>query len=83
MIRRAYSDVSEEDCRLVKLSAHEVRAVATSALFRKVRNLSSVLKAGTWRCMSTFASFYLRDMTHKYLDTYSLGPIVSALGVVH
>ena len=82
VIRRAYAGVSEEECRLVKLGSHEIRAVATSALFRKVRSLSSVLKAGTWRCMSTFASFYLRDVTHKYLDTFSLGPIVAALGVV-
>ena len=33
--------------------------------------------------MTTFASFYLRDVTHKYLDTFSLGPIVTALRVVH
>ena len=61
MVQRAYAAVAEEERRLVKLSAHEVRAVATSALFRKVKSLPSVLKDGTWRCMSTFALFYLRD----------------------
>ena len=82
VIRRAYASVSEEECRLVKVKAHEVRAIATSLLFQKVRNLDLVLKAGTWKCMTTFASFYLRDMTHRYLDTFSLGPIVSALKIV-
>ena len=82
MIQRAYAGVSEEERRLVKVNAHEVRAIATSVLFGRVRNLDLVLKAGTWKCMSTFASFYLRDVTHKYLDTFSLGPIVSALKVV-
>ena len=33
--------------------------------------------------MTTFASFYLRDVTHKYLDTFSLGPIVAALSIVN
>ena len=81
VIWRAYASVSEEEWRLVKVNAHEVRVIATSVLFRKVRNLDLVLKAGTWKCMTTFASFYLRDVTHRYLDTFCLGPIVSALKV--
>ena len=68
--------------RLVRVRAHEVRAVATSTLFRKVRSIPAVLRAGTWKSMSTFASFYLRDVTHRYLDTFSLGPVVSALRVI-
>ena len=44
-------------CRLTKVASHEVHAVATSALFCKVRKLASILKAGTWMCMTTFASF--------------------------
>ena len=83
VIRRAYDRVSEEESRLVKVNSHEVRAVATSVLFRKVKNLALILKAGTWKCTTTFASFYLRDVAHRYLDTFSLGPIVSALRVVH
>ena len=75
--------VLEEESHLLKVNAHEVRAVVTSVLFRKVKSLDLVLKAGTWKSMTTFASFYLRDVTHRYLDTFSLGPIVSALRVVH
>ena len=82
VIRRAYNHVSREECRLTKVT-NEVRAVATSALLHKVRNLASILKAVSWKCMTTFASFYLRDVTHKYLNTFSLGPIVAALRVVH
>lgn len=82
VIQRAHGDVSEEDMRLVRVRAHEVRAVATSTLFRKVRSIPAVLRAGTWKSMSTFASFYLRDVTHRYLDTFSLGPVVSALRVI-
>ncbi|MPC66046.1 hypothetical protein E2C01_060189 [Portunus trituberculatus] len=35
VIQHAHVDVSEEDMCLVQVKAHEVRAVATSALFRK------------------------------------------------
>ena len=65
MIRRACASVSEEEGRLVKLNAHEVRSIATSVPFGRVRNLDLVLRAGTWKCMTTFASFYLRDVTHN------------------
>ncbi|MPC67323.1 hypothetical protein E2C01_061497 [Portunus trituberculatus] len=83
VIRRAYVSVSEEESCLLKVNAFEVRAIATSVLFRKVKSLDLVLKVGTWKSMTTFASFYLRDVTHRYLDTFSLGPIVSAPRVVH
>ena len=33
VIRRAYNDVSQEECRLTKVTSHEVRAVASSAFF--------------------------------------------------
>ncbi|MPC56427.1 hypothetical protein E2C01_050388 [Portunus trituberculatus] len=79
VIQCAHVDVSEEEIRLVQVKEHEVRAVATSALFRKIRNIPAVLRAGTWKSMSTFASFYLMDITHRYLDTFSLGPVVLAL----
>ncbi|MPC51459.1 hypothetical protein E2C01_045305 [Portunus trituberculatus] len=79
VVRRTHVNISEEDMHLVWVKAHEVRAVATSALFRKIQSILAVLRAGTWRRMSTFASFYLRNITHQYLDTFSLGPLVSAL----
>ncbi|MPC77169.1 hypothetical protein E2C01_071616 [Portunus trituberculatus] len=83
VIQRAHVNVSEENMRLVRVKAHDVRAVATSALFRKIWNIPAVLWAGTWKSMSTLASFYLRDITHRYLDTFSLGPVVLALRVNH
>ncbi|MPC60893.1 hypothetical protein E2C01_054953 [Portunus trituberculatus] len=83
VIRRAYVSISEESSRLLKVNAHEVWAIGTSVLFRIVKSLDLVLKAGTWKNMTTFVSFYLRDVTRRYLDTFSLGPIVSAVKVVH
>ncbi|MPC66343.1 hypothetical protein E2C01_060492 [Portunus trituberculatus] len=76
VIQHAHEDVSEQDMRLVQVKGHEVRVVATSALFKKIRSIPAILRAEIWKCMSTFVSFYLRDSTHQYLGTFSLGPVV-------
>ncbi|MPC55126.1 hypothetical protein E2C01_049057 [Portunus trituberculatus] len=34
---------------LVQVKAHEVRAVAMSALFREIQSIPAVLRAGTWK----------------------------------
>ncbi|MPC51275.1 hypothetical protein E2C01_045121 [Portunus trituberculatus] len=38
VIQRAHEDVSEEDMCLFRVKAHEVRGVATSAMFKKIRS---------------------------------------------
>ena len=62
--------------------ARETRGIAPSILFRKNFAVDQVLKAGTWRRHTTFTSHYLRDIVHKSLDTFHLGPVVAAQSVV-
>ena len=62
--------------------ARETRGIAQSILFRKNFAVDQVLKAGTWRRHTTFTRHYLRDIAHKSLDTFHLGPVVSAQSVV-
>ena len=50
--------------------------------FRKNFAVDQVLKAGTWRRHTTFTRHYLRDIAHKSLDTFHLGPVVAAQSVV-
>ena len=78
----AYKSSSREDLKLAKVKAHEVRAVATSLLFKKNLALSEVMQAASWRCNSTFASHYLREIAHVSLDLHSLGPVVAAQNIV-
>ena len=40
--------------------------------------MDQVLKAGVWKIHTPFISVYLRDITHKPHDTFSLGPVVAA-----
>ena len=62
--------------------ARETRGIAPSILFRKNFVVDQVLKAGTWRRHTTFTCHYLRDIAHKSLDTFHLGPVVAAQSVV-
>ena len=62
--------------------ARETRGIAPSILFRKNFAVDQVLKADTWRRHTTFMRHYLRDIAHKSLDTFHLGPVVAAQSVV-
>ena len=62
--------------------ARETCGIAPSLLFKKNYAVSQVLKAGTWRCHTTFMRHYLRDLSHKSLDTFHLGPVVAAQATV-
>ena len=82
VIKNAYKEVPQSDLQLWKVSAHEVRAMATSLLFRQNSSIKEVMNAASWRSRSTFVSFYLRDLGHQYLDVFSLGPFVAAQTVI-
>ena len=62
--------------------ARETRGIAPSLLFKKNFAVDQVLKAGTWRRHTTFTHHYLRDIAHRSLDTFYLGPVVAAQAVV-
>ena len=81
-ILHAYSSASAEDCRDLWVREHEVRKVVTSLLFRRNCVVHQVLKAGTWSTQLTFSSLYLRDVTHRHLDTFSIEPVLAAQQVV-
>jgi hypothetical protein len=48
---------------LYKVSAHEVRAIATSLMAWKNTSIMEVLQAAYWKNHNTFTDYYLRDMT--------------------
>ena len=62
--------------------ARETRGIAPSLLFKKNFAVDQVLKAGTWRRHTTFTRHYLRDLAHRSLDTFHLGPVVAAQALV-
>lgn len=82
VVRRAYAADNGAQHRLYSVSAHEVRALATSWRFSHNLALDSVMAAASWRSHSTFSSFYLRDVSLVADGVHALGPIVAAQSVV-
>ena len=80
-ITKAYES-SEGEPLAPRIRAHEVLGIAPTLLFRRNFAVDQVLKVGTWKNQNTFTSFYLRDVAHKSLGTYHLGPIVASQGVI-
>ena len=80
VIRKAY--VSSGEDLPARIRAHETRSIAPSAVFKRNFAVGQVLRAGVWSRQTTFTSFYLRDVTHRSLDTFSLGPVVAAQQVL-
>ena len=62
--------------------ARETCGIAPSLLFKKNFAVNQVLKAGTWHRHTTFTRHYLRDLAHRSLDTFHLGPVVAAQALV-
>ena len=62
--------------------ARETRGIAQSLLFKKNFDVDQVLKAGMWCRHTTFTRHYLRDIAHRSLDTFHLGPVVAAQAFV-
>ena len=78
----AHASTSKEDCHALRVKVHQVRKVVTSLLFKRNCVVHQVLKEGTWSSQSTFSAFYLRDVAHRHLDTFSNDPVVVAQEVV-
>jgi hypothetical protein len=81
-VKMAYKDCPEGTMKILKVSAHEVRALAASTAFYGNIALSEVLKAARWTNQTTFTSFYLRDVSVDLEGLSSLGPIMVAQQVV-
>ena len=75
-ISRAY-ELSGTEQPVPAPRAHETHGIAPSLLFKKNFAVDQVLKAGTWRRHTT-----LRDLAHRSLGTFHLGPVVAAQALV-
>jgi hypothetical protein len=78
VIRRAYMHQHRDLQTLHRITAHEVRAIATSWHFHHTMSLGNVMQAASWRTHSTFSSYYLRDVAMIENGMMKLGPIVAA-----
>ena len=80
-ISRAY-ELSGSEQPVPAPRDRETHGIAPPLLFKKNFAVDQVLKAGTWRKHTTFTRHCLRDLAHRSLDTFHLGPVVAAQPVV-
>ena len=64
-IKLAYRKLTSKDFPFLKIKAHEVKAVSSSGAFLDKVPLNEILKAAVGNQSSTFAKFYLRDMSQQ------------------
>lgn len=81
VIKLAYANLTSANLKFLRISAHEVRALASSWAYWNSVALDDVVRAAYWRANSTFSSFYLRDLAPIHNDTSALGPIVAAQSI--
>jgi len=76
-IFRAYlAEGDAADTDNVRITAHEIRALAASWKATNCVPLDEVLRTASWKNATTFTSHYLRDLCHQREGLYSLGPLV-------
>ena len=80
-ISRAY-ELSGTEQPVPAPRACETHDIAPSLLFKKNFAVDQVLKEGKWRRHTTFTRHCLRDLAHRSLDTFHLGPVVAAQTLV-
>jgi integrase len=81
-VLEAYRTAPGKDMENLKVSSHEVRALATSTAFYSNVAMEEVLKAARWANQSTFTTFYLRDVAEDLEGIKRLGPINVAQSVL-
>ena len=81
VIDHVYRSATDADCKSVKGNAREVWKISTSLLFKRNCAVQQVLKTGTWSSQMTSA-FCLQGVTHRYIDTFSIGLVVAAQEVL-
>ena len=78
IISETHRTASNPVCAAVKARSHGVRSIGTILLFKKNLAFQQVMRAGMWMSQTTLTSFYLREVTHKSMDTLSIGPVMAA-----
>ncbi len=76
IIIQAHKVILDQDLRVLEVRAHQVRAVATSLVFKSA-TLDQVLDMEGWVKHSTFTDFYLSNLAIQNEKRYKLTPCVT------
>ena len=82
LLTMIYTKAGEDASVITGRSTHAIRAMASSWAFFKNVSIEEIMKSCSWKNQSTFASFYLKDLTLIKDDLHVLGPLVVAQSAV-
>ena len=77
-IKLAYKLSSDDQALIHQVSAHEVRALASSVAFSHNLSLQDINRSCYWRGHSTFTQYYLRDIAMATEGTLHMPSVVAA-----
>ena len=78
VILMAYEATSEEDRKLMKVTAHQVRGMAASWALQRNVAVEDIMAACSWKSHNTFTQYYLKDLALISEKMYHLGPVIVA-----
>lgn len=78
VITGAYADISPQAAKILRIRAHEIRAVSASVAFQRNCALRDIIRAVGWRSDSTFARCYLRDLSSQRGELNLVGTVAAA-----
>ena len=77
-----YSKIKSSDLDALKVTGHQVRAMAASWATLGGVSLDQIMLSCHWQSHNTFTSYYLKDLAWEDDQTYHLGPIVAAQNII-
>ena len=81
-VRLCYSKIRPQDLDALKVTGHQVRALAASWAALGGVSIDQILHSCHWQSHNTFTSFYLKDLAWEDGQNFTLGPIVAAQNII-
>ena len=77
VVGHAYESATEDDCRAVMIKDHEVCKICT--FLQEVQCNPSGTEGRHLVLMNYIPSLLLRGVIHRFMDTFSIGPVVAPM----
>ena len=81
LVEQAYDNIAQTEqlCRKFKMTAHDVRGIASSLKANTKVTMRELMAAGTWATMDTFLKCYMKSFSQNQLtQLYEMGPLIAS-----
>ena len=83
LIEFVYKQPNKYAMEVAGMSAHDIRGIAATLVFRSMTSMEDLLRSGRWKNHTTFTDHYLKDLSAiDSEELIHLGPIVAGQKVI-